>query len=159
MGYTLVLSFVHVHAAYISLGYYELMDLSPHVLMKNDDVTSPVITVIFNVLLQVHVVKAINLLVLFCDTLFPITKHPQGLVCPEQKLKAQTFPLSNEFDTTDQDEQVVEDLNITYSFTIDDKGLCTAKFNILGSDGITHDTMFKNFSKFYNSDNSNKFIL
>ena len=43
------------------LDYYELMDLSPHVLINNNDVTSPVITVIFNVVLQVHVVCVIFL--------------------------------------------------------------------------------------------------
>ena len=50
------------------LGYYELMELSPHVLINNNDVTSPVITVIFDVVLQVHVIA----FVLFCDTLFSI---------------------------------------------------------------------------------------
>ena len=37
------------------LAYYEFMDLSPHVLINNNDVASPVITVIFNVVLQVYV--------------------------------------------------------------------------------------------------------
>ena len=50
------LSFVHVHAAYISLDYYKLMDLSPHVLISNNNVTSPVITVFFDVVLQVIMV-------------------------------------------------------------------------------------------------------
>ena len=43
------------------IDYYKLMELSPHVLINNNDVTSPVITVIFNVVLQVHVVCVIFL--------------------------------------------------------------------------------------------------
>ena len=39
------------------LGYYKLMELSPHVLINNNEVTSPVITVIFDVVLQVHVIS------------------------------------------------------------------------------------------------------
>ena len=50
------------------LDYYELIELSPHVLINNNNVTSPVITVIFDVVLQVHVIS----FVLFCDTLFSI---------------------------------------------------------------------------------------
>ena len=39
------------------LGYYELMDLSPHVQINDNDVTSPVITVTFDVVLQVRIVR------------------------------------------------------------------------------------------------------
>ena len=84
--------------------------------------------------------------VLFCDSLFPITKPGILQLCPEQMLKAQTFPRSNESDTTDQDEQLVEGFNVTYSFTLSDRELYTAKFKILGSDGIIHNI---NFSMFY----------
>ena len=85
-----------------------------------------------------------NIFVLFCDSLFPITKPPPGILqlCPQQKLKAQTFPRSNESDTTDQDEQLVEGFNITYSFTISDREMYTAKFKILGSDGIARNINF-----------------
>ena len=91
-----------------------------------------------------------NIFVLFCDSLFPITKPPPGILqlCPQQKLKAQTFPRSNESDTTDQDEQLVEGFNVTYSFTIFDRELYTAMFKILGRDDIAHSFMFKNFSMF-----------
>ena len=50
------------------LGYYELMDLSPHVQINDNDVISPVITVTFDVVLQVHVVRVIIVLSYFCDT-------------------------------------------------------------------------------------------
>ena len=50
---------------------------------------------------------------------------------------------------------MVEGFNVTYSFTINDRELCTADFNILGS---MQDSMFKDFSKFY-SDNSEKYIV
>ena len=43
------------------LDYYGLMDLSPHVLINNNDVASPVITVIFDVVLQVYAVRVIIL--------------------------------------------------------------------------------------------------
>ena len=43
------------------LGYYKLMDLSPRVLINNNDVASPVITVIFDVVLQVYAVRVIIL--------------------------------------------------------------------------------------------------
>ena len=52
------------------LDYYKLTELSPHVLINNNDVTSPVITVIFDVVLQVYIYS--NIFVLFCHTLFPI---------------------------------------------------------------------------------------
>ena len=42
------------------LDYYKLMELSPHVLINNNEVTSPVITVIFDVVLQVFVVRVIS---------------------------------------------------------------------------------------------------
>ena len=45
-----------------SSDYYELMDLSPHVLINNN---TSVITVIFNVVLQVHVVRVLS----FCPIL------------------------------------------------------------------------------------------
>ena len=44
---------------------------------------------------------------------------------------------------------MVEKVNITYSFTIFDRELYTAKFKILGSDGIAHNIMLKDFSEFY----------
>ena len=43
------------------LGYYKLMDLSPHVLINSNDVTSPVITVMFDVVLQVYALSVIFL--------------------------------------------------------------------------------------------------
>ena len=36
------------------IDYYELTELSPRVLINNNDVTFPVITVIFDVVLQVY---------------------------------------------------------------------------------------------------------
>ena len=90
---------------YISpLDYYELMELSPCVLINNNDVTSPVITVIFDVVLQVYIYicrSVLLIFVLFCDSLFPIIKPGILQLCPEQKLRAQTFPRFNESDTTD----------------------------------------------------------
>ena len=71
---------------------------------------------------------------------------------------AQTFPQSNSSDTTDQNEQMVENINVIYSFNINDRELCTANFVILGSDGIAHDNMLKNFSEFF-SDDSEKCIV
>ena len=71
---------------------------------------------------------------------------------------AQTFPQSNLSDTTDQNEQMVENINVIYSFAVNDRKLYMAKFKILGSDDIAHDTMCRNFSEFY-SDNSEKCIV
>ena len=71
---------------------------------------------------------------------------------------AQTFPQSNSSDTTDQNEQIVEQINVTYQFTINDRELYMANFLIFGSDGIAHNTMRRNFSEFY-SDNSEKCVV
>ena len=62
---------------------------------------------------------------------------PGTFCCPDQKLRAQTYPLSNMTDITPQHEQVIQErasiINSTYTITITRKQHYAANFSILGN--------------------------
>ena len=62
---------------------------------------------------------------------------PSSFRCPDQKLRAQTYPLSNMTDITPQHEQVIQGsatiVNSTYTIIVARKQHYAANFSILGN--------------------------
>ena len=79
---------------------------------------------------------------------------PGTFRCPDQKLRAQTYPLSNMTDITPQHEQVIQErasiINSTYTITIARKQRYAANFSILGNgQAAVNYPMLLDFSELY----------
>ena len=79
---------------------------------------------------------------------------PGTFHCPDQKLRAQTYPLSNMTDITPHHEQVIQEsasiINSTYTITIARKQHYAANFSILGNgQAAVNYPMLLDFSELY----------
>ena len=140
--------------------YYKLMDVSQIVAINNK---SDIITVIFNILLQVQIViwlfPTLLTIVHTATCIFILIhfywlKHiqvPFGLVirCPNQLLTVQTYPQSNKSDITYYHEQVIEGYYSTINMvtiTMYNKILYTANISVIGNEGVVSNLLL-NLSK------------
>ena len=142
-----------------SPAYYNLIEVSQIVAINN---SGNIITVIFNILLQVQIVNWLFITLLttihtaICIIRFYHSfywlKHlqrPLGISCPNQLLTVQTYLQSNKSDITNHHEQVIETYYSTINMvtiTINNKMLYTANISVVSNKGIVSNLLL-NFSK------------